>query len=75
MQGQDRTVDGRVTLRPSLPTGIDEDTGRQIIIRGELTAAEGSHVSVDSTLDGEELRSSTAPRTRGRMPPIDSCAA
>lgn len=55
VQGQVRRSGDRVVLMPSLPTGIDDHTGRAITVVGQLTAAEGSHVSVDGTLTGDEL--------------------
>lgn len=55
VQGCVRRTGGQVTLVPSSASGIDDRTGYRIIVRGELAAAEGSHVSVDGTLVGDEL--------------------
>lgn len=55
VQGQVRTVDGRVTLIPSMPTGVDSRSGWEITVVGELSAAEGSHVSAEGTLTGDVL--------------------
>lgn len=47
--------DGRVTLTPSLPTGVTTPTGWSVTIMGDLPAPAGSHVSVDGVLTGDTL--------------------
>ena len=47
--------EGRVTLTPSVPTGITTRTGPSVAIVGDLPVLPGSHVSVDGVLTGHEL--------------------